>query len=93
MKQPTNTESANPSQEGPRQDSMLELAKSGIIGAKNQLFRLMIDERLQQRHLLLANAATTAKVQADLANTQQNMKMIRASIEVLEEIVAEEESK
>lgn len=72
-------------------ETILDIARNGLAGSKDKLNKATINERLLQRQVLVA--PSIAAYRENLANTQQELKILAASIEVLEEIIAEEEKK
>lgn len=71
--------------------SMLEIARAGLAGSQDKLNRAIINERLFQRHVLVS--PSVAGYRENLARAQEELKVLRASIEVLEEVIAEETAK
>ena len=72
-------------------ESILDIARAGLAGSQDKLNRAIINERLLQRQVLVAPNA--AQYRENLAKVQEEMKILKSSIEVLEEIVKEEEEK
>ena len=72
-------------------ETILDIAQNGLVGSKDKLNRAIINERLLQRQVLVA--PSVAGYRENLAKTQEELKVLRASIEVLEEIIAEETAK
>lgn len=75
----------------PQVQSILDIARAGLAGSQDKLNRALINERLLQRQVLVAPNA--AQYRENLAKTQEEIRILKASIEVLEEIIAEEEKK
>lgn len=75
----------------PQVQSVLDIARAGLAGSQDKLNRALINERLLQRQVLVAPNA--AQYRENLAKTQEEIRILKASIEVLEEIIAEEEKK
>lgn len=75
----------------PQVQSILDIARAGLAGSQDKLNRALINERLLQRQVLVA--PNTAQYRENLAKTQEEIRILKASIEVLEEIIAEEEKK
>lgn len=72
-------------------ESILDIARAGLAGSQDKLNRAIINERLLQRQVLVAPNA--AQYRENLAKVQEEMKILKSSIEVLEEIIKEEEAK
>lgn len=72
-------------------ESILDIARAGLAGSQDKLNRAIINERLLQRQVLVAPNA--AQYRENLAKVQEEMKILKSSIEVLEEIIKEEEEK
>lgn len=72
-------------------ESILDIARAGLAGSQDKLNRAIINERLLQRQVLVA--PNTAQYRENLAKVQEEMKILKSSIEVLEEIIKEEEAK
>lgn len=72
-------------------ESVLDIARAGLAGSQDKLNRAIINERLLQRQVLVAPNA--AQYRENLAKVQEEMKILKGSIEVLEEIIKEEEEK
>lgn len=72
-------------------ESILDIARAGLAGSQDKLNRAIINERLLQRQVLVA--PNTAQYRENLAKVQEEMKILKSSIEVLEEIIKEEEQK
>lgn len=72
-------------------ESILDIARAGLAGSQDKLNRAIINERLLQRQVLVA--PNMAQYRENLAKVQEEMKILKASIEVLEEIIKEEEQK
>lgn len=72
-------------------ESILDIARAGLAGSQDELNRAIINERLLQRQVLVA--PNIAQYRENLAKVQEEMKILKASIEVLEEIIKEEEAK
>lgn len=72
-------------------ESVLDIARAGLAGSQDKLNRAIINERLLQRQVLVAPNA--AQYRENLAKVQEEMKILKSSIEVLEEIIKEEEEK
>jgi hypothetical protein len=75
----------------PQVQSVLDIARAGLAGSQDKLNRALINERLLQRQVLIAPNAS--QYRENLAKTQEEIRILKASIEVLEEIIAEEEKK
>lgn len=75
----------------PQVQSILDIARAGLAGSQDKLNRALINERLLQRQVLVAPNA--AQYRENLAKTQEEIRILKASIEVLEEVIAEEEKK
>ena len=72
-------------------ESILDIARAGLAGSQDKLNRAIINERLLQRQVLVA--PNTAQYRENLAKVQEEMKILKSSIEVLEEIIKEEEAR
>lgn len=75
----------------PEVESILSLAESALNGSKTKLNRATINERLNQRQVLVQ--PNSSQFKEALATAQAEIKVLNAAIEVLEEIIAEEKAK
>lgn len=75
----------------PEVESILSLAESALNASKTKLNRATINERLNQRQVLVQ--PNSPQFKEALATAQSEIKVLNAAIEVLEEIVAEEKAK
>lgn len=84
----TQTQPATPER---KIESILDIARAGLMGSQDKLNRAIINERLLQRQVLVS--PNVPGYRENLAKNQEELKVLRASIEVLEEIIAEETAK
>jgi hypothetical protein len=75
----------------PEVESILSLAQSALSASKTKLNRATINERLNQRQVLVQ--PNSPQFKEALATAQAEIKVLNAAIEVLEEIIAEEKAK
>lgn len=75
----------------PEVESILSLAHSALNASKTKLNRATINERLNQRQVLVQ--PNSPQFKEALATAQAEIKVLNAAIEVLEEIIAEEKAK
>ncbi len=75
----------------PEVESILSLAQSALNASKTKLNRATINERLNQRQVLVQ--PNSPQFKEALATAQAEIKVLNAAIEVLEEIIAEETAK
>lgn len=81
----------NATQTTPVLISKKEIAEKELVTLKNELTRHQINERIFQRQVFVFSEKGNFKSQ--LATTQENIKILSNSIEVLETIISEEFNK